>query len=566
VNSDPLKNDFRTFLSVVWSFLQLKEPTKTQLDIASYLAIGPKRRIVQAFRGVGKSWITAAYVLWRLHCDSELKILVVSASKQAADNFSTFCLQLINGMPELHHLRPRAGQRDSKINFDVGPARESKDPSVRSVGITGQLTGSRADLIVPDDVETPSNSQTQQQRDKLSELVKEFDAILKPGGDIVYLGTPQTEASLYSALQTRGYSTRIWPARYPHPDDAIKTYGHRMSPRVTKAIEADPRLIGQTVEPGRFSNEDLAMREASYGRSGFALQFMLDTTLSDALRYPLKLSDLMVMDLDPDRAPDTLVWGNDPAGVWDVLPSVGLTGDRYYRPIFVSKDTYAPYTGSVMTIDPSGRGKDELGFCVTKMSHGRIFCVALGGLQGGYEDANLTFLAELAKKHKVNLILIESNFGDGMFTQLLKPVMGRVYPCTVEEIHHTGQKELRIIDTLEPVLNQHRLIVDRKVIQLDFQTAQDHYGDRGTQYQAFYQMSRITKDRRSLAHEDRLEALAMGVAYWVDSMARDSVKASSELKDQLFDLQLKHFMKSVTETLTGRYEVETNLTWSSARP
>ncbi len=562
---DPLKEDFRSFLFVVWEFLRLPKPTDLQYDMAWYLAHGPKRRIVQAFRGAGKSWVTVSYVLWRLYCDPELKILVVSASKQAADNFSTFALQLIYGMPELQHLRPRQGQRDSKINFDVGPSRESKDPSVRSVGITGQLTGSRADLIVPDDVETPSNSQTQQMRDKLSELVKEFDAILKPGGDVVYLGTPQTEASLYAALQTRGYSTRIWPARYPSATDINRTYGHRLSPRFTKAIEANPGLVGHSVEPLRFSDDDLSIREASYGRSGFALQFMLDTTLSDALRYPLKLSDLIVMDLDPSQAPVNIVWGNDPGGVWNELPSVGLTGDRYYRPVFYSEKEYAPYSGSVLTVDPSGRGKDEMGFSVTKVCMGRIFCVANGGLQGGYEDANLVFLAELARKHKVNLVLVESNYGDGMFNKLLQPVINRVYPCRVEEIHHTGQKEKRIIDSLEPVMNQHRLIIDRKVIQLDFQTAQEHYGDRATGYQTFYQMSRITKDRGSLVHDDRLEALAMGVNYWVEAMSRDSHKAAQEHRDKLFDDDLQKFMRSARALRDGAYDQESNLTWSHAR-
>lgn len=563
MNTDPLKDDFRMFLWVVWEYLSLPEPTKLQLDIAEYLQFGPNRRIIQAFRGVGKSWITVAYVLWRLYCDPQLKILVVSASKQAADNFSTFCLQLIYGMPELAHLRPRQGQRDSKIQFDVGPAAESKDPSVKSVGITGQITGSRADVIIPDDIEVTNNSLTQQMRDKLSNLVKEFDAILKPGptSDICYLGTPQTEASLYGALQDRGYSTRIWPARYPTKAQVVKTYGDRLAPIILRALEATPALIGTTTEPLRFSNEDLAVREASYGRSGFALQFMLDTSLSDALRYPLKLSDLIVMPLDAKLAPQSIAWGADPACAINDLPSVGLTGDRYYRPMFISKEAYAPFTGSVMTIDPSGRGKDELGYCVGKMCLSTIYCAALGGLRGGYDMANLEFLAHLAKTHGVQVILIESNFGDGMFTQLIKPVLTRIYPCTVEEIHHTGQKERRIIDTLEPVLNQHRLVVDQKVIQDDFQGTQATYGTNFKDYQAFYQLSRITKDRGSLAHEDRLEALAMMVAYWIDFLSRDNAKAASDYQSAQLDLQLKGFIDYCTGTLRGGGDPESEPRW-----
>lgn len=566
MNTDPLKEDFRLFLWVVWEYLNLPEPTATQLDIAYYLQAGPNRRIIQAFRGVGKSWITVAYVLWRLYCDPQLKILVVSASKQAADNFSTFCLQLIYGMPELSVLRPRQGQRDSKIQFDVGPATESKDPSVRSVGITGQIAGSRADLIVPDDVEIPSNSMTQMQRDKLSESVKEFDAVLKPGGDIVYLGTPQTEASLYALLQDRGYSTRIWPARYPSREAIKKHYLDRLAPLVLRAIEDNPKLIGFTTEPKRFSDEDLLQREASYGRSGFALQFMLDTSLSDAHRYPLKLSDLIVMDLNPTLAPDKIVWATSPELAWNDLPSVGLTGDRYYRPMYFDREHWTPYTGCVLTIDPAGRGSDEVGYCVVKAHMGRLFCTALGGLRGGYDDSNLQFLANLAKEHQVKLVLIEKNFGDGMFTKLIQPFLGRTYPCTVEEVHHHTQKEKRIIDTLEPVLNQHRLIIDRKVIQSDYSSSlESSYGEKASLYQAFYQMTRITKERGSIAHDDRLEALAMAVGYWVESMSRDSDKASKEMRDSLLEADLKTFIRAAKNSMLGSGGTPDRGTWMSLR-
>lgn len=564
MNSDPLKEDFRVFLAVVWEHLQLPEATEIQYDIGRYLAFGPLRRIIQAFRGVGKSWITVAYVLWRLYCNPQLNILVVSASKQAADNFTTFCLQLVYGMPELAFLKPRTGQRDAKIQFDVGPARSSKDPSVKSVGITGQITGTRADLIVADDVEVPSNSMTQQQRDKLSELVKEFDAVLKPDGDIVYLGTPQTEASLYKVLQDRGYSTRIWPARYPSQASIAKHYGSRLAKIIVDALTANPGLIGHTTEPRRFSDDNLMVREASFGKSGFALQFMLDTSLSDAHRYPLKLSDLIVMDLSPTLAPSKIVWATAPELTWNDLPTVGLNGDRFYRPMSVSKEAvdWTPYTGSVLAIDPAGRGGDEVGYAVVKAHLGMLYTTALGGLQGGYGDDNLVFLANLAKLHDVKLVIIEKNFGDGMFTQLIKPHLGRIYPVTVEEIHSSTQKEKRIIDTLEPVFNQHRMVVDKKVIEEDHaSTLGDSYEGRGVHFQAFYQMTRITKDRGALPKYDRLDAWAMAVAYWVESMGRDTIKAAAQQSQKLLDLELKSFIRNATATRLGRPSSQKYPTW-----
>ena len=96
--------DFRNFVYLAWEHLGLPEPTPIQLDIASYLQKGPRRRVVQAFRGVGKSWLTSAYAVFRLLHDPSINILVVSASKQRADDFSTFTLRLINEIPICQHL------------------------------------------------------------------------------------------------------------------------------------------------------------------------------------------------------------------------------------------------------------------------------------------------------------------------------------------------------------------------------------------------------------------------------------------------------------------------------
>ena len=197
--------DFRNFLYITWKHLKLPEPTPIQYDLANYLANGSQRTIISAYRGCGKSWITSAYVLWRLLLDPQINILVVSASKNRADDFSTFCLRLLQEMPILEHLYPRDSQRQSKISFDVAPASASHQPSVKSLGINSQITGSRSDIIIADDCETSGNTQTQLMRDKLSEAIKEFEAIIKPETSrIVFLGTPMVEQSIYNKLQERG--------------------------------------------------------------------------------------------------------------------------------------------------------------------------------------------------------------------------------------------------------------------------------------------------------------------------------------------------------------------------
>ena len=320
----PQLRDFRNFLCLVWRHLNLPDPTPLQYDMALYLQNGPRRSVIQAFRGCGKSWITSAFVVHQLLLDQTKNILVVSASKNRSDDFSTFTLRLIQDIPALQHLQPSENQRFSKIAFDVSGAPASHAPSVKSLGVTSQLTGSRADIIVADDVEVPSNSQTQGLRDKLDEAVKEFDSIIKPleSSRIVFLGTPQCEDSLYTKLAERGYEQRVWPAQYPKEEDADNNYGTALAPFIRDNIT--PETTGTSTEPLRFSDMDLEERQLSYGRTGFALQFMLNPKLSDRDRYPLKINDLIIHDVDVDTAPEKIVWSSDPEKADRTLPNVGL--------------------------------------------------------------------------------------------------------------------------------------------------------------------------------------------------------------------------------------------------
>ncbi len=531
--------DFRNFLWVVWKHLNLPDPTPIQYDIAEYLQSSPRRCIIEAFRGVGKSYITCAFVVHQLLLDPDKKFMVVSASKARADDFSTFTQRLLLELPMCQHLIAKGDQRWSKIAFDVAPAKASGSPSVKSVGITGQLTGSRADVIIADDVEIPNNSMTQTMRERLGESVKEFDAVLKPDGKIVYLGTPQTEMSLYNTLTERGYELRVWPARYPSLEATEKAYNGRLAPSLYEAItRKEEAPTGLPTDPQRFTEEDLLERELSYGRSGFALQFMLDTSLSDRDKYPLKLSDLIVMSCDDTTAPDKVVYGI--FNPLDQLPNVGLSGDRYYAPA----DTVgrSEYSGSVLAIDPSGRGSDETGYAVVKALNGYLYVTDAGGIKGGYDDATLKSLAVIAKYNKVNMVLIESNFGDGMFTELFKPYLQKVHPVTIEEVRHSKQKEQRIIDTLEPVMNQHKLIIDPRVIQKDYDSVQDLPPEKAMKYMLAYQMTRITRDKGALSHDDRLDVLAMAVQYWVDQMAADADKEINLKRQDLMMKELDKFM------------------------
>ena len=535
----PLKADFRKFVWMVWQAINLPSPTPLQLDIAYFLQHGPNKICIEAFRGVGKSFITSAYVLWELLRDPQKKILIVSASKVRADNFTTFTMDLIKQLPVLQHLKPRDDQRSSKVMFDVGPAVPDQSPSVMSLGITSQLAGTRADIIVADDIEVMNNSATSDMREKLLERTKEFSAILKPlpTSKTIYLGTPQTEDSIYNKLPET-FTVRIWPAMVPTRVE-VERYGIKLAPYVAKMLST--KKPGDATDPQRFTVADLIDRQSEYGKAGFALQFMLNTQLSDLERFPLKVRDLIIAAVDQHQAPLQLNWMPDPERVCKDLTNLAMVGDRFYHPRSVH-ESFAPYTGSVMSIDPSGRGKDETGYAVVKMLNGTLFVPAAGGLQGGYDDATLVKLAEIAKANRVNKVIIESNFGDGMYTSLLKPVLSRIWPCEIEEVNHNTQKERRIIDTLEPVMARHKLVIDPQVIEEDYRSAQAYEADNRFTKTLIYQLTRVTYDRGVLKHDDRLDALSIAVAYWSEQMAQDEHEGIEARREEALEKELQRFM------------------------
>jgi len=524
---ESLQSDFKLFLQALWDQLGLPSPTRAQYSIADYLQYGPKRLQIQAFRGVGKSWITGAFVLWTLFNDPERKIMIISASKERADNMSIFLQKLIIETPWLSHLRPKQDDsRWSRISFDVACS-PHQAPSVKSVGITGQLTGSRADLMILDDIEVPGNSMTEFMREKLLQLCTEAESILTPKSDsrIMYLGTPQTTFTIYRKLAERSYRPFVWPARYP-AKSKLSQYEGLLAPQIQEDLDAGVEAWACT-DPDRFNNEDLIEREASMGRSNYMLQFQLDTSLSDAEKFPLKMADLVVTSVNPESAPEAVIWCSDPQNVIRDAPTVGLPGDYFYSPMQL-KGEWSGYSETICSIDPSGRGTDETAASFISQRNGYLYLHEMRAYRDGYSDRTLLNILDGCKKYNVTKLVIETNFGDGIVSELFrKHLTARKQAVDIEEVRANVRKEDRIIDSLEPVLNQHRLVVDRSVIDWDYNSNQDAAPEERLIYMLFYQMSRMCREKGAVKHDDRLDCLAQGVKYFTDAL---SISANDQIK------------------------------------
>lgn len=539
-----LVNDILEFQRYCFWWLGLPVPTLDQMYFLEFLEpsiYGSEDTMGQAQRGLAKSLDTQIAVCYIFLRNKDEVIAVISATTRRAESWTLFILNMIRAIPLLRHLAPTTDDRSSGTKFDIGGRKPNDSPSCAAFGVTSAKTGSRATLIIYDDIEIIENSDTAQKRDKLVTGANDASnlGIANVYRSIV-LCTPQSSESIYNTMVEQGYKRTIVPSKYP---EDIDVYGGDLAPHILKAMKDNPELIGTPTDV-RLDERHQTKQLLKVGKSQYKLQYMLDTTLTDAEKYPLKLSDLIVMDLDREQAPVYIEYSSEKKNaLWDIKHH-GFRGDCLFQAGHYSADKREPYTGIMMAIDPSGRGKDETTYCVTATLGGKIFILALGGLKGGYERNALVSLARIARDYKVKHVIAEDNFGDGMFTELLKPVMKEIYidkdndsnaGCKIEDQKATANKEARIISTLEPVMNSHRLVINKDILKKD-------YDEKKTVYKFTYQLTHLTKMKGCLTHDDRIDVVEIGVKYWKDNMAKNEASSLKEHEEEIRKKKLDAFM------------------------
>ncbi|KWI10935.1 phage terminase large subunit [Burkholderia ubonensis] len=536
--------------------------SEVQADIAEFLEYGPHYLMVQAQRGQAKTTICALFAVWCLIHDPKFRVLIISAGGTQANEISTLIVRVIMTMDILECLRPdrNAGDRTSVEAFDVHHTLKGldKSPSVACVGVTGNLQGKRADLLIADDIESAKNSLTEHQRQALLQLTRDFPSICSTGR-IVYLGTPQSINSIYNTLPGRGYTVRIWPGRYPTVTQ-MENYGDMLAPFIMRRILADPSLQtgggmlgdqGQPVDPELPAGVEsfLAKKEHDQGPAYFQLQHMLNTKLADSERFPLRLAKIMTM-----RFAELFPLGITPGLLAHETIKYQVNGTTYTMgiPSSVERDR-APLQGIVMYVDPAGGGKngDETGYAVVGFLNGTLFVMEVGGIKGGFDPEGFKFLAGVARKWKVNRILVEKNFGNGAYLHTWLPILRAEYPqtvgdgCAIEETWESGQKELRIIDVLEPIIARGSLVFNDDIPRDEEKSLQRYPVEKRPSYSLLHQIAHITRDKNALQHDDRLDALAGACRYWVEQMGVNQERAIERLREQEFNEWIKNPLSRV---------------------
>jgi hypothetical protein len=520
--------------------------TAIQREIAAWMEHGPQYIMVQAQRGQAKTTVAALFAVWSLIHSPAHRVLIISAGGTQAVEISTLIVRVIMTMDILECMRPdkMAGDRTSVEAFDLHHSLKGldKSPSVACVGIDSNLQGKRADLLIPDDIESSKNSATPVQRAKLLHLTKDFTSI-NSTGRIIWLGTPQTLESIYNSLPARGVAIRIWPGRYPS-DKQREFYGSCLAPSIARKLAMWPALArgggllgdqGQPIDPEILNEDQLQKKERDQGEAYFQLQHMLNTTLSDAMRFPLKPEKLILLDTDLKRGPLTVVRGM----TQDLLEEFNTCDHPFkmMRPHEVSKET-AAWQSIWAYVDPAAGGvnADETAWAIGAFLNGNIYLLSVGGVPGGYDEEKLLALARALCRFKLDGLTIEKNMGFGAFREVFTPILRKVQKemslpqCDISDDLVVGQKELRIINTLSPIVGRGALIVDSAVIDEDRRYAEVYPPSLRQSYSLFYQLHKLSAIRNALIHDDRADALEGLCRHYQEAIALDQAKGLASVR------------------------------------
>jgi len=515
------------------------ESSTVQDDVSHYLQHGPKLRMIQAFRGLGKSTVTSLYALWRWIHDPREIILLVCATRDNAEELVIGVSQILFTWEILECLRPGPGDRAGSFTLDIHKSLKgvNKSPSLNALSVTGSLQSKRASILIADDVESAKNSYTAGERSKVLAATRELSSICREG-DIIYLGTPQLSESLYNTLPGRGFDLRIWPARVP-TEKELPNYGDFLAPMVRAMYdEGEYNRTGYGINKNRgiavdpiMGSDDLNLNKERDQEAGYQLQFMLDTTLSDLERFPLRLSDLVITDVGKDHFPDSLTVGNAASSRFK---SSYIGNEELFTPT-VTAPTMSKYRQKILYLDPAGGGKSGDDFVgVVMYAVQEYFCVPdILQLRGGSTIDNMEAMAKFAVEYKVDVIYIESNYGGNAVVNMMHAqLQGLQARIGVVGDHASGNKEKRILERLTPVLRQRRLVISPTALESNFNHGAGFPPAQRQQYDLLFQIKRMSLLKDALLHDDSVDALASALGVLIDASRASDVKTLEVMQQE----------------------------------
>lgn len=268
---------------MVWAQAQGWEVPAFHFNILDFLSGHEKWEnhtgLIQIFRGAGKSTIVGLFITWLLSQNPTLRFLVLAADKKTAQKIVTDIATIVQRHPLAKHLHGKENtwKADTLV---VNGFTDGRNPSVTSWGVMSNITGSRADWIIYDDVEVPKNSRTEVERENLRVKLDEPTHILVPGGYELFIGTPHSYDSIYPEITGEAGK-----------DEPFRSGCSLLKVPVMENVTGDfPNLTGDLIWPERFSADEIRKRQAGSATKGhFLSQYLLipynpeDTILDPSL-------------------------------------------------------------------------------------------------------------------------------------------------------------------------------------------------------------------------------------------------------------------------------------------
>lgn len=400
--------------TVMWNQLQNQTTPLIHIRLARWLENGSDPlRLLMAFRGAGKSTMVGLYCAWRLYQNQNTRILVLAADDALARKMVRQVKRILERHTATKTLRPRMRDQWASDRFTIKRTQELRDPSMLAKGVGANITGCRADLIICDDVEVPSNCDTSDKRKELRERLAELSYILTPDGQTLYVGTPHHAQSLYQ--------------------DEVDTLS-KEQPFLIDATRLEIPILnenGQSAWAERFSLSTIENIKKQTGPLKFASQMMLQAVSLDQARLD---ADLLSVEATPNERHVT-----QKIASWD--PSFGSkTGD-----------------GSVLAI-------------VSALYDGRFYIDDVHWLNATHDDTQDAARAQCRaviyhlKRYGITRLLLESN-GIGKFLPsiLRRELREARYSCAVIDITQTTNKSARILSAFDPLLASRSLVISPRL-------------------------------------------------------------------------------------------------------
>ena len=514
-------------------------------------------------RGWFKTSLLAMYNAYWLYIDPAVNIGYCSNSANTTHALVRDVLNLILTVPDLKPLIPSNDKKDNTHQTQTKlrtKYAQPKEASLWTVPLTGNSTGLRARVMIMDDLETATTSNTEDKRDFLRSRIVEFLRLSDSNTEQqrLLVGTPwNTDSVYYWACDTQengglGFKGRVYTARFPKLDE-VPDYKGLLAPFILDKLLKDDSIVGTITDPQRIKESTLITQYRA-SKIDYYMNYMMNPFIKATDNYAFSLEDIGLLrykSLDC-YTPPFLVDTQPHTAKPELVPfAPNKTSLHLISPNLQSTSSYSA-TSRILYIDPSATGEDETAYCVLAVVNGNYVLERVGGYVDGSSEYTLQSLLDCYNSYShednrncITQVVFEKNFGAGMYRKLFDAYTEKLGIMVPTYDHHVlGKKEQRIFDTLTPVVNGRKFFITEECVLKDLSDYNDSSHPLSTrsylrQYTFMYQLTHfywgkgMNKSPFGVSgHDDRLDAVSSAVLYLGNLIRPSTDEDKAELERQ----------------------------------